>query len=82
MRPVGRTFVRNLPDEWGVPRISSGFEHVQKVRQKNSNSISKLIKSHLTSGKKVVEADLVFALVLHLPNFGCLLSSELRRTLK
>ena len=52
MRPVGRTFVRNLPDEWGVPRFSSGFEHVQKVRQKNSNSISKLIKSYLTSRKK------------------------------
>ena len=52
MRPVGRTFVRNLPDEREVPRISPGFEHVQKVRQKNSNSISKLIKSHLTLRKK------------------------------
>ena len=45
MRPVGRTFVRNLPDEWVVPRFSSGFEHVEKVRQKNSNLISILIKS-------------------------------------
>ena len=52
MRSARRTFVRNLPDEWGVPRISSGFEHVQKVRQKNSNSISILIKSNLTAGKK------------------------------
>ena len=72
MRPVGRTFVRNLPDEWGVPRISSGFKHVQKVRQKNSNSISKLIKSHFDRREEVVEAELVFALVLHLPKCGLL----------
>ena len=78
MRPVGRTFVRNLPDEREVPRISSGFEHVQKVRQKNSNSISKLIKSHFDRREEVVEAELVFARVLHLPKFEGYFSSELR----
>ena len=79
---AARTFARNLPDEWGDPRISSAFEHVEKVRQKNSISILILIKSHFDRREEVVEAESVFAHVFHLPKFGCIFSSELRRTLK
>ena len=75
MRPAGRTFVRNLPDEREVPRISSGFEHVQKVRQKNSNSISKLIKSHFDRREEVVEAARIFALDLDMPKCSAISSS-------
>ena len=37
-----RTFERNLPDEWGDPRISPVVEHDENVRHENSKLISNL----------------------------------------
>ena len=77
-----RTFERNLPDEWGDPRISPVVEHDENVRHENAKSISNLSNPPLTVEKQLTEAGRTFARVLHLPQITRGSSSVLRNTLQ
>ena len=79
---AARTFARNLPDEWGDPRISPVVEHDENVRHENSKSISNLSNPPLTVEKQLTEAGRTFARVLHLPHFTCNSSNALRNTIQ